>query len=96
MAPTKEFNHAQSSENLHLNMFADLIHTVTAQAATKHEVELRSINFKGTVRSLEVFQPLIAIQGERDSAFRMNFYNQLLGTLAKHCVADRPDRYEPR
>jgi len=74
----------------------NLIRSVMAQAATKHEVEPRSISFKGTVQTLEAFQPLIAIQGERDSSFRTKLYDQLLGAVAMHRVADRPDRFEPR
>ena len=53
----------------------NLIRTIMAQAATKHEVEPRSISFKGAVQTLEAFQPLIAIQGERDSSFRIKLYD---------------------
>jgi hypothetical protein len=74
----------------------NLIRTIMAQAATKHEVEPRSISFKGAVQTLEAFQPLIAIQGERNSSFRMKLYDQLLDAVAIHRVADRPDRFEPR
>ena len=44
----------------------NLIRTIIAQAASKHDVELRSISFEGAIQTLEAFQPLIAIQGERD------------------------------
>ena len=74
----------------------NLIRTVIAQAASKHDVEPRSISFKGAIQTLEAFQPLIAIQGERDSAFRRDLYQQLLDAVATHRVADRPDRFEPR
>jgi hypothetical protein len=74
----------------------NLIRTIIAQAATKHGIEPRSISFKGAIQTLEAFQPLIAIQGERDSAFRMSLYQQLLDAIATHRVADRPDRIEPR
>ena len=47
-------------------------------------------------QTLAAFQPLIAIQGQRESAFRMNVYQQLLDAIATHRVADRPDRFEPR
>jgi membrane-bound lytic murein transglycosylase len=49
-----------------------------------------------SVQTLEVFQPLIAIQGERNSAHRHSLYQKLLDTIAAHHVADRPDRFEPR
>jgi hypothetical protein len=74
----------------------NLIRTIMAQAATKHKVEPRSISFKGAVQTLTAFQPLIAIQGQSDSAFRQNLYEQLLDAVAVHRVADRPDRFEPR
>ncbi len=74
----------------------NLIRTIIAQAANKHDVEPRSISFKGAIQTLEAFQPLIAIQGECDSAFRRDLYQQLLDAVATHRVADRPDRFEPR
>ena len=74
----------------------NLIRTIMAQAATKHGIEPRSISFKGAVQTLEAFQPVIALQGEHDSAFRRLLYQQLLDAIATHRVADRPDRYEPR
>ncbi len=74
----------------------NLIRTIMAQAATKHGIEPRSISFKGTVQTLEAFQPVIALQGQHDLAVRMHLYQQLLDAIAIHRVADRPDRYEPR
>jgi len=74
----------------------NLIRTVIAQAASKHRVEPRSISFKGAIQTLEASQPLIAFQGDRDTAFRRALYQQLLDAIATHRVADRPDRFEPR
>jgi len=74
----------------------NLIRTIIAQAASKHGKEPRSISFKGAIQTLEAFQPVIAIQGNRNSAVRMNLYQQLLDAIAAHLVADRPDRFEPR
>ena len=74
----------------------NLIRTIIAQAAAKHGIDPRSISFKGAIQTLEAFQPLIAIQGQYDSAFRMNLYQQLLDVIVVHRVADRPDRFEPR
>jgi hypothetical protein len=74
----------------------NLIRTIMAQAATKHGIEPRSISFKGTVQTLEAFQPLIAIQAQHDPALRTLLYEHLLDAVADHRVADRPDRYEPR
>jgi Transposase DDE domain len=74
----------------------NLIRTVMAQAATKHGIEPRSISFKGTVQTLEAFQPVIALQGENNAARRKELYERLLDAIAIHRVADRPDRFEPR
>ena len=74
----------------------NLIRTIIAQAASQHDVLPRSISFKGAVQTLEAFQPLIAIQGERGSTWRRNLFEQLLDAIATHRVADRPDRFEPR
>jgi hypothetical protein len=74
----------------------NLIRAIIAQAANKHNVEPRTISFKGAVQTLEAFQPLIAIQGDRDRTRRQNLYQQMLDAVATHRVADRPDRVEPR
>jgi DDE family transposase len=74
----------------------NLIRTIIAQAASKHGIDPRSISFKGAIQTLEAFQPVIALQGQHDSAFRNLLYQQLLDAIATHRVADRPDRFEPR
>ena len=74
----------------------NLIRTIIAQSASKHGVEPRTISFKGAIQTLEAFQPLIAMQGDRDGAHRRHLYQQLLDAVATHRVADRPDRFEPR
>jgi hypothetical protein len=74
----------------------NLIRTIIALAANKHHIEPRTISFKGAVQTLEAFQPLIATQGDRDTAHRRNLYQKLLDAVATHRVANRPDRFEPR
>jgi hypothetical protein len=74
----------------------NLIRTILAQAAHKHDLEPRSISFKGAIQTLEAFQPVIALQGEHDGAYRLRLYHNLLDAIATHRVADRPNRYEPR
>jgi hypothetical protein len=74
----------------------NLIRTIIAQAAAKHRVEPRTISFKGAIQTLEAFQPVIAMQGCHDAAFREYLYQHLLDKIVIHRVADRPDRYEPR
>jgi len=74
----------------------NLVRTIMAQAAAKHDIEPRTISFKGAIQTLEAFQPLIATQGDCSSTRRRNLYDQLLDAVATHRVADRPDRFEPR
>jgi len=74
----------------------NLIRTIMAQAAAKHDILPRSISFKGSIQTLEAFQPLIELQAAHDPAHRLRLYQDLLDAIATHRVADRPDRYEPR
>jgi len=74
----------------------NLIRTIAAQAAIKHGIEPRAISFKGTLYTVEAFQPVIAMQGTNVAACRKVLYEHLLDAIAVHRVADRPDRYEPR
>jgi hypothetical protein len=72
----------------------NLIRTVMAQAAATHDLLPRSISFKGTVQTLEAFQPVI--EKTHHAAHRVQLYQHLLNAIAKHRVADRPNRFEPR
>ena len=74
----------------------NLIRTIMAQAASQHGLEPREISFKGTLQTLEAFQPLLSFQGHKGPTFREQLYQQLLQAIATHRVADRPDRFEPR
>jgi hypothetical protein len=74
----------------------NLIRAVMAQAASRHDLQPRDISFKGTVQTLEAFQPLIRFQGHKGATFRQQLYQQLLKAVASHRIADRPDRFEPR
>jgi hypothetical protein len=74
----------------------NLIRTVMTQAASKHDIQPRSISFKGTLQTLEAFRPLIDFQSYRGQAFRLNLYQELLDAVVQHRVADRPNRFEPR
>jgi hypothetical protein len=74
----------------------NLIRTVMARAAARHDVLPRSISFTGAMQTLEAFQPLLEFGAERDAAERLRLYDELLDAIASHRVGDRPDRYEPR
>ena len=74
----------------------NLIRTIMAQAADTHKITHRSISFKGTLQTLEAFQPMIAYHNGRGLDHRDMLYHQLLEAIVVHRVADRPDRFEPR
>ena len=74
----------------------NLIRTVMAQAATKHNIEPRTISFKGASQTLEAFQPVIALRARQDPTSNNGLYQHLLDAIASHRVGDRPDRFEPR
>jgi hypothetical protein len=74
----------------------NLIRTVMAQAAAREGVPPRSISFKATLQVLEAFRPLIDHRAHRGEAHLAALYRQVLGAIAVHRVADRPDRFEPR
>jgi hypothetical protein len=74
----------------------NLIRTVMAQAAARHDVPPRSISFKGALQTLEALQPLLELGAAGDAASRLRLCRDLLDAVATHRVADRPDRYEPR
>lgn len=75
----------------------NLIRTILAQAAIAHDIDPRSISFKGAVQILEAFQPVLAMKGDHASlADRRKLYRQILAAIASQRVADRPNRFEPR
>ena len=74
----------------------NLTHTVMAQTASQYGIAPRSVSFKATLQVLEAFQPLIASQSHRGLRHRESLYQEVLRAIALHCVADRPDRFEPR
>jgi hypothetical protein len=74
----------------------NLIRTVMAQAAARHDVSPRSISFTGAMQTLEAFQPLLELGAAGEAADRLRLCHDLLDAIASHRVGDRPDRCEPR
>src|SRR5271165_3151764 len=74
----------------------NLIRTVMAQAAARHEIPPRSISFTGAMQTLEAFQALLEAGAAAEAAGRLQLCHDLLDAIATHRVGDRPDRYEPR
>ncbi len=71
----------------------NLVRTVMAQAAERHDRLPRQISFTAAVQLLRSFAPLMALLPEE---IAMRMHALLLSALAKEVVGDRPDRYEPR
>jgi len=74
----------------------NLIRTIMAQAAICQDVHPRTISFKGTIKTLRAFQPLIAFQSLRCNLFLNSLFLHMIEIIAIHRVAARPGRFEPR
>lgn len=72
----------------------NLIRCVMAETVACHEVELERISFKGTVDALRQFSAAIA--QARSRKMRQQLWQDLLLTLARDLVPERPGRQEPR
>src|SRR5262245_8966186 len=91
----------QTPELVHKEVWAhilayNLIRTVMAQAAARHDIPPRSISFTGAMQTLEAFQPLLEFAAAGDAVDCMRLGYDLLDAIASHRVGERPDRYEPR
>jgi hypothetical protein len=71
----------------------NLIRTVIAQAAAKHDKHPRQISFTRAMRTLEAFRSPLAYTPSRDLA---TLYEHMLRAIASHEIANRPNRLEPR
>jgi len=71
----------------------NLIRTVIAQAASKHEKHPRQISFTRAMRTLEAFRSTLA---HTPNARLPALYEQMLKAIVCHEIANRPDRLEPR
>ena len=71
----------------------NLIRTVIAQAAAKHDKHPRQISFTRAMRTLEAFRSPIAHAPRQQLAM---LYEHMLQAIAYHEIANRPNRLEPR
>jgi hypothetical protein len=72
----------------------NLIRCVIARAADQQSVCLGRISFKGTLDAVRHFTHALA--RARSKRKRRELWEELLGTLARDWVPERPDRREPR
>jgi hypothetical protein len=71
----------------------NLIRTVIAQAAAKHDKHPRQISFTRAMRTMEAFRPTLAHASSHELPM---LYEHMLQAIAYHEIADRPNRLEPR
>jgi hypothetical protein len=71
----------------------NLIRTVMAQAAQRHDRQPRTLSFKGALQTLVAFAPHVLLA--RPDQWP-DLAERILDAIVQHRVADRPDRYEPR
>ena len=74
----------------------NLIRTIMAQAATRHDILPRTISFKATIQTLEAFQPLLAFHNQHCKPILNQLFHHVIEIVVVNSVADRPDRFEPR
>ena len=74
----------------------NLIRTIMAQAAIKHDVLPRTISFKATIQTLEAFQPLLAFHNLYSKPILGQLFQLVTDIVVANRVANRPDRFEPR
>jgi hypothetical protein len=72
----------------------NLIRCLMAQTATRHDVELDRLSFKGSLDALRHFTHAMARAGSK--AKRKRVWDRLVEILAEDQVPERPDRIEPR
>lgn len=72
----------------------NLIRCLMAQAAAEYAVEMERISFKGSVDTVRAFSEALA--QARNNKQRQRLKEDLLETLARDLLPDRPNRYEPR
>ena len=70
----------------------NLIRTIMAQAATKHDVLPRTISFKATIQTMEAFQPLLAFHSLYCKPILGQLFQLVIDIIVANRVANRPDR----
>jgi len=72
----------------------NLIRCTMAESASKHEVPVERISFKGSLDALRhTSQAMAMVRGRKK---KMELWSELLATLARDQVRERPGRSEPR
>jgi hypothetical protein len=82
-------------KEMHTRLIAhNLVRCLMAQAASRHEVPLERLSFKGSLDALRHFAQAMA--RARSKAKRQRLWDLLLETLSRDLVPERPGRREPR
>jgi hypothetical protein len=94
-----DFMRARSPEMVQREMYTrlithNLLRCLMAQAASRHQVPLERLSFKGSLDALRHFAQAMA--RARSKAKRQHLWDSLLATLSRDLVPERPGRREPR
>jgi len=73
----------------------NLVRNLMQQSAHRHSVPLPRISFKGTIDTLRSWSPTIAV-ASRKPREQDRLIDEMLATIAKDLVPERPGRSEPR
>ena len=73
----------------------NLVRCVMQEAAEKHDAELLSLSFKGTLDTMRVWAPAIHAARHRPEQCK-ELYSAMLAIIAEDLLPYRPDRSEPR
>ena len=71
----------------------NLIRTVMADAAERHQLSPRDLSFAGALQTLSAFRDVIRLAPRSDWP---RLYQAMLQAISRHRVGDRPNRHEPR
>jgi hypothetical protein len=86
---------AMVQKEMHTRLIAhNLLRCLMAQAASRHQVPLERLSFKGSLDALRHFTHAMA--RARSKAKRQCLWDRLLETLSHDLVPERPGRREPR
>ncbi len=72
-----------------------LIHTIMTQSASQHGIQPRTISFQGVMQTLDAFQLLLELQGNRSSkrngVLDLSKYNLLHAISTMPILSQNPD-----
>lgn len=84
-------------KEIEMHMVAyNLVRSVMQEASIRHYVPLARLSFKGTLDTVQQYSYAMQRIPARQSAKRQTLHRQMLQTIAKDLLPERPGRREPR